>query len=172
MNQKSLAYSEQVVAPCFSCGALAPEIEGPTHKYLLSSPGCWALYGEVLARDYGEYDYPPVHRLVVDAYAVQHPGKPMRQAVQSVAVHLIGLYLSLEKGMEAKQVTQAIGRATQFSEKFVWLNPPGSMGSITVADVVKIKTLEEYDRLGRDWARSAWEAWAVHHAQIRKWSQR
>ena len=166
-----LAAMNEKLIPCFSCGALAPDIEGPSHKYMLSSPGCWALYGEILARDYSEFKYPPVHRLVVDAYAVQHPGKPMRQAIQSVVVHLIGLCLSIEKGMEAKQVTQAIGRATQFSEKFVWLDPPGNMGSITVADAVKTKTLEEYDRQGRAWARSVWEAWAVHHAQIRKLSR-
>ena len=157
--------------PCFSCGALVPDIEGPTHRYLLSLHGCWAAYGEILARDYSEFNYPPVHRLVVDAYAVQHPGKPMRQAIQSVAVHLIGLYLSLEKGLDAKKVTQAIGRATQFSEGFVWLDPPANMGSITVADVVRTRTLEEYDCLGRDWAKSAWDAWGMHHALIRKWSQ-
>jgi hypothetical protein len=155
---------------CFSCGALVPDIEGPTHKYILSSPGCWAVYGMILARDYSEFNYPPVHRLVVDAYAVQHPGKPLRQAIQSVAVHLIGLYLSIEKGMESKKVTQALGRATQFSENFVWLEPPKTIGLLTVADVVKSKTLQEYDGLGREWARSAWEAWSIHHAQIKKWS--
>lgn len=95
----------------------------------------------------------------------------MWQAIQSVTVHLIGLYLSLEKGMDAKQVTQAIGRATQFSDKFVWLDLPKSMGFITVADVVKTKTLDEYESLGRDWAMAAWEAWSIHHTQIRKWSQ-
>lgn len=159
------------LVPCFSCGAPVLDMEGPTHKYLLASPGCWALYGEILARDFSEYNYPPVHRLVVDAYAVQHPGKPMRQAIQSVAVHLIGLYLSIEKGMDPKSVTRAIGRATEFSNGFVWLDPPKSVGTITVADVVKTNSLEEYDRLGRDWARSAWDAWAVHHAQVRKWAQ-
>jgi hypothetical protein len=134
MSQNDLAYSEPEkgsakLVPCFSCGALAPDMDGVTHKYVLSSPGCWALYGEILARDYSEYNYPPVHRLVVDAYAVQHPGKQIRQAIQSVAVHLIGLYLSLEKGMDAKQVTQAIGRATQFSGRFIWLDPPKGWGS-------------------------------------------
>ena len=157
--------------PCFSCGALAPDIEGPTHKYMLSSPGCWALFGEILARDYTEYNYPPVHRLVVDAYAVQHPGKPIRQAIQSVAVHLIGLYLSLEKGMDAKNVTRAIGRATESSDRFFWLDPPEFVGALTVAQAVETGSLDEYDRLGRDWAKSAWEAWAVHHTQIRKWSE-
>src|SRR5689334_8865642 len=148
---------------CFSCGALVPDIDGPTHKYLLSSPGCWALYGEILVRDYKEYHYPAVHRAVVDTYAVQHPGKPMRQSIQSVAVHLIGLYLFVEKRMDAKKITQAIGHATQFSDRFVWLDPPTNLGTITVADVAKATTFEEYDHLAREWAKSAWEVWSIHH---------
>lgn len=163
MNEKTV--------PCFSCGGRAPDIDGPTHRYLLSSPGCWAHYGQILARDYSEYNDPPVHRLVVDAYAVQHPGTPGRQAIQSVAMDLIGLYLSLEKNMQAKRVSGAIGRATRLSDRFVWLEPPASLGAITVADVVKTRTLEEYDRLGREWARSAWEAWAMHHDRIEKWAE-
>jgi hypothetical protein len=54
-------------------------------------------YTEKLAREYGGNDYhQPIHRLKVDGYAVQHPGKPVRQAIQSVAVHLISLYYVLE----------------------------------------------------------------------------
>lgn len=33
----------------FGCGALAPDQDGPVHKYMLSAPGCWTLYGSVLA---------------------------------------------------------------------------------------------------------------------------
>ncbi len=156
--------------PCFSCGALVPNIEGPTHKYMLSSPGCWSTYGTLLARDYGEYGYPIVHRLSVDAYAVQHPGQPNRQAIQSVAVHLIGLYYSLERGLPADQVTRAIVRATQFSERFTWLEPPKSMGPVTVADAANAESLEAYQRIAKEWASSAWEAWRAHQAQIRIWA--
>src|SRR5436190_1879442 len=41
--------------PCIGCGVLTPDADGPTHPYLGASPGCWAVYGEVLAREYGEY---------------------------------------------------------------------------------------------------------------------
>ncbi len=156
--------------PCFSCAALVPDVEGPTHKYMLSSPGCWATYGIVLARDFGEYSYPAVHRLSVDSCAVQHPGKPNRQAIQSVAVHLIGLYCSLEKGLPAAQVTAAIGRATRVSDQFVWLEPPASMGPITVVDAANANSLEAYQRVAKEWAHSAWEAWSAHHAQITAWA--
>lgn len=38
---------------CVGCGGLFPEMDGPTHRYMESSPGCWAAYGEVLARERG-----------------------------------------------------------------------------------------------------------------------
>ena len=156
--------------PCFSCGALVPNIEGPTHKYMLSSPGCWAVYGTLLARDYGEYGYPEVHGLSVDTYAVQHPGKPNRQAIQSVAVHLIALYYLLEKGLPEAQAIRIRSRAAQFSDQFTWLDPPASMGKITVVDAANADGLEAYQRMAREWAQSAWEAWSAYHDQIRKWA--
>ena len=94
--------------PCVGCGALVPDVAGPTHPYIGASRGCWAIYGEVLAKEYGEYGYPPVHGLTVDAYAAQHPGTPSRQAIQSVAVHLIALYLVLERGYGFARATEAL----------------------------------------------------------------
>jgi hypothetical protein len=48
--------------------------------------------------EYGPLDYPDVHRLTVDTYAVQHPGRPTPQTIQSVTVHLISLSCVLERG--------------------------------------------------------------------------
>ena len=87
-----------MIVLCPDCGALTPDVDGPTHPYVGASVGCWAMYGEVLAKEYGEYRYPSVHRLTVDAYSVQHPGTPSRRSIQSVAVHLVSLYLVLERG--------------------------------------------------------------------------
>src|SRR2546426_1032303 len=94
---------------CVGCGALVPAVDGPIHPYIGASPGCWRTYGEVLAREYGEYAYPAVHRLTVDAYAAQHPGVPGRRSSQSVAVHLMSLCLVLEQGLEPGAATRAIG---------------------------------------------------------------
>jgi hypothetical protein len=50
---------------------------GKPHKYIGAVAGCWEIYGEILAKEYGEYGYPELtHRLTVDTYAVQHPGTP------------------------------------------------------------------------------------------------
>lgn len=38
--------------PCFNCGAVVPAIDELIHGYMLSSPGCWAVHGGVLAREY------------------------------------------------------------------------------------------------------------------------
>lgn len=84
--------------PCRGCGALVPCGDGPTHRYIGASPGCWAVFGEVLAREYSDRRYWPVYQLTVDAYAVQHPGEPSRQTIQSAAIHLISLYSVLEAG--------------------------------------------------------------------------
>src|SRR5690349_15169292 len=66
---------------CVGCGAMVPDIDGPTHRYLGASPGCWQIYGEVLA---GKDGVMP-HRLLVDVYAAQHPGVEGKQSSQSVA---------------------------------------------------------------------------------------
>lgn len=157
---------------CIGCGGLVPEMEGPTHRYMESSPGCWHLYGQVLAREYGDPVYAALHRLTVDAYAVQHPGRPSPQAVQSVCVHLLSLCLVLERGLAATYATRVIGEATRAKERFYWLNPPASLGEITVADVAGASAPHQHEERVREWAQSAWSAWAEHHTTVRSWCLR
>src|SRR3990172_11930020 len=114
---------------CIGCGAMFEDREGPTHRYMESSPGCWAVYGEVLAREYGDVSYASLHRLTVDAYAVQHPGRPSPQSTQSVALHLMSLCLVLERGVEPARATAFLQVAARDKQRFVWLAPAGSLGS-------------------------------------------
>ena len=150
-----------------------PEIEGPTHRYLGASPGCWAVYGEVLEKEYGDYlRYAPVHRLTVDAYAAQHPGVPSPQSIQSVAVHLIRLHLVLERGLRPERANAAMQWTVSRSKRFVWLDPPVSLGEITILDVRDAKDPDEHIERVREWARLEWEAWAPHHETVRRWADR
>lgn len=89
---------------CIGCQAEFAQIDGPTHEYVLSSPGCWAAYGEVLAREYSDYRPTRLHRLTVDTYAVQHPGVNVPAARRSVGLHLSRLYLLLEAGWSTNGV--------------------------------------------------------------------
>jgi hypothetical protein len=131
-----------------------------------------AIYGEVLAREYGEYAYPPVHRLTVDAYAAQHPGVPSRRSIQSVAVHLIGLHLILERGYEPGRATAAIRGVLARGQDFVWLDPPASPGAVTVLDVFEARGLAEHTERVEEWAGSVWEAWEDPYDTVRRWTDR
>ena len=156
---------------CLGCGALVPDIEGSTHEYMLSTPGCWSLFNQVAVQQYEIASF-DLRRLAVDAYAVQHPGTTDRRAVQSVAVHLISLYFVLERGLTPTEATDKMRQALLDKSRFVWLRLPQSMGEITVVDVISVTDPVEHEALIKRWARSAWEAWSVHHAQIRKWTDR
>lgn len=154
---------------CFSCGGEYPDIKGPVHRYMKSSPGCWAVYGEVLAREYGNPEFFQVHRLTVDAYAVQHPGSTDRQSIHSVGVHLVRLCLFLEHGLSVENANHAMLEAATKKHRFAWLEPPESMGAITAADVAKAGSAAEHEALVRAWAQSSWDAWSFHHPTIRSW---
>ena len=70
------AVTERSFELCPGCGLSLPVVEGPTHPYIGASPSCWALFGQVIAREYGAPAYMKAHQTTVDAYAVQHPGRP------------------------------------------------------------------------------------------------
>jgi hypothetical protein len=155
---------------CPGCGSLFPDIEGPAHRYMESSPGCWAAYGEVLAREYGNPAlFGQVHRLTVDAYAVQHPGQPSPQSIQSVALHLISLCLILEYGATPQTATAALQEGARARGRYLWLPPPACPGSLTVAEVRSATEAATHDSMVRRWAAAAWSAWSPHHSTVRAW---
>ncbi len=157
-------------APCPGCGANLPAIEGPTHKYLEASPACWAAYCEVLAREFSDQElFLRVHRFTVDSYAVQHPGRPSPPSIQSVAVHLMSLCTLIEGGSTTAWAKMVIKEAVRVKGRFVWLQPPKSMGPVTVADVWGAQGTVAHEKAVKAWSRSAWEAWSPHHATIRSW---
>ncbi|HEX2125361.1 MAG TPA: DUF5946 family protein [Thermoleophilaceae bacterium] len=144
---------------CPGCGLVHPEREGPTHPYLVASPGCWAMYGEVLAREYGDPAYFRVHQLTVDTYAVQHPGRRERRTIQSLGLHLSSLCLVVERGGDPtagpRFHRRLAGRAG-----FDWLEPPEPRGRLTVADVRGAGDPGEHAAAVEAWARDVWAAWA------------
>ncbi len=156
---------------CPGCGATVPLAEEtPGHVYVGSAPGCWLLYSEVLAREYGDLRYTPAHQLTVDAYAVQHPGLPERRSAQSVAVHLVGLCLTLERGRGPLELPRLRQRLAAPRRVFPWLEPPASVGELTVSDIHAAESPQAHRALVERWARSAWEAWSPHHLRVRTWA--
>ena len=157
---------------CPGCGGLFPNVEGPIHEYMLSSPGCWAAYGHVLAREYASDALADVHRLSVDAYAAQHPGVPSPQSMKSVGVHLIRLCLTIERGFDVRASNRIMVAVSKVKGDFWWLDPPDSLGQMTVAEVVSAKGDDAHRAAVVRWARSVWEAWALHHDTVQEWASR
>lgn len=156
---------------CSGCGVELPAQDGPVHRYMESSASCWAKYGELLAREYQDPAYMPAHRLTVDTYAVQHPGRPSPQTIQSVAVHLISLHAVLELALSSAEATSLI-KVCADRGRFTWLAPPRGAYKLNVTHPLAARTASEHLAAVREWAASTWEAWAPHHAQVRAWAAR
>jgi uncharacterized protein DUF5946 len=148
---------------CIGCGGLIPDVDGPTHRYIGASPGCWAIYTELVA---GGLPASPLSALAVDAYAVQHPGVPGPQSTPSVWIHLTALQLSLEAGWRTDQLMRIRAAAAGAFDGWPWLEPPRSMGPVTVVDVADRGSSDA--NVVNAWVRGAWEAWRDHHSAVRQ----
>lgn len=154
---------------CIGCGGLFMACDGPVHDYMDSSPACWRAFCEVLAAEYAAPELQPVHRLSVDAYAVQHPGGDSRQAIQSVGLHLARLYIQLEHPRPPYETNDFMRRFASRKTTLERLKPPQRF-SITVADVAPFAGTRQHESKVRDWAHAAWSDWRVAHESVRRWA--
>ncbi|MGI3169687.1 DUF5946 family protein [Pseudooceanicola sp. C21-150M6] len=158
------------VTRCPGCGASLPGRDGPVHEYMISSPACWALFGEVLAAEYADPALRDTHRLSVDTYAVQHPGAPSdRRAVQSVGLHLARLYRRLGSDMTPEETNAVMTGFVGRKESLIQLNPPTAF-TMTVADIAPLIGGPGHSAAVRAWAERTWDDWAQHHDYIRDWA--
>lgn len=153
-----------------SCGAMVAPWDGPAHAYIGATPGCWRVYCEVIGAEYTSDASSLTRRLIVDAYAAQHPGVESRRAIQSVAGHLIALHLLLDQGRSADFVTSALVRAVEQSDRYRWLTPPDFAGTVNVAAIAAVGDVASRERIAREWAASVWDSWREHHGTVRGWA--
>lgn len=132
---------------CVGCGGAVPDVEGPTHAYMLASPGCWELYGRWAAeRAWSAQTAAVIAAHHVDCYAVQHPGgaESDRRQRQSIAVHLISLCRLLEFDQPVQEASRSRARTSQTVLTALsladWplLDPPESLGTTTIADLARV----------------------------------
>lgn len=144
-------------------------MDAPAHPYMTASPACWAAYGELLAADYADPDRMATHQLVVDAYAVQHPGGEDGRAVRSVGIHLMTLALFLEDGVDPA-LGARLHRRMVARPVFHRLDPPRpGPSAMTHLDVPRDGAAEAARKATYAWARDAWAAWAPAHATVDGW---
>jgi hypothetical protein len=146
-----------------------PVLNGPTHAYVGASPACWALYGQASTLSWGRSQHLPLDRLVLDAYGAQHPGKRQIRAVQSVAVHLLGLCTVLERGIEPRVAPTRDRRRVRRTLDLRWLDPPSPIGTLTVRGPLRARGVDEHAASVEAWARDVWAAWEPHHETVRSW---
>lgn len=152
---------------CHSCGAeTPPSPTGVTHAYLDASPGCWARYGEVLAREYADAHYFAVHAITVDAYAIQHPGTESAQTINSVNLHLASLYAHYRNHVEISQLSQLKQYLSQHKERFQWLPPAADLGKMTINDIWQAETAEQHRELVLQWGKIVLDCWRDYHGYI------
>ena len=156
------------VERCPGCGIALPVVTGVGHTYMLGSPSCWRSYGDLLAAQYADPRRMAFHQLVVDAYAVQHPGGSLPQQVQSVGIHLMTLALVLEDGA-GPESGPSLHRAMVMRPVFHQLTRPDSVGELTFDHVRLGGSVSLIQRSAWEWARSAGEAWAAHHETVDQW---
>lgn len=159
--------------PCVGCGGAVPDIDGPAHAYMESSPGCWQWFGELNAAGAYTADAADLVRgHAVDCFAAQHPGGAAvdRRQRQSVAVHLTALCLVREFGLPAGRLSRARQRmgATVLPRlglaDWPYLEPPPTLGPVTVADVRRADDLVGAVDV---WSAGVWQAWEMHHDTVR-----
>lgn len=165
--------------PCTGCGGPVPDVPGVTHAYIVSSPGCWAVYGELLAERLSTLPASETRGVQhVDCYGAQHADgvdRDRRQR-QSVAVHVLTLCLTLEHGFTAAQATRIRGRASRVVlpslglDDWPALAAPEQRGPTTVADVAAADDRDLPSVVAR-WGEDVWQAWSAQHGTVRKWAR-
>ena len=175
---------------CPGCGALFPPSDGPTHRYVGASAGCWALFNwfvttgggdttdllahsripEAPLRHQATADGPPLDALFGDAYGVQHHGADSPQAIQSVAVHLLNIH-----GIISGRTTRpgwALARALRTRGVFHELVPPSLGSALTVRHLFPGGgVLAPVTR--RQYVASVYERWmSLHRPTVERWYER
>ncbi|MBV9438936.1 MAG: serine/threonine protein kinase [Candidatus Eremiobacteraeota bacterium] len=132
------------------------------HAYINASPECWSVFGEVLAREFGNAAlFGRVHQLTVDAYLAQHPGGGHPD--KSIAIHLAGLFLVLERGLRPHEVAPCLQRLAGRVREWPHFVPPAGRYGVTVFDVA---LAEGHIAAVEEWARTVWAAWHARYAEI------
>lgn len=130
--------------------------------------GCQSIMDEQLALHFGNAAYFGVHRLLVDAYSLQHPDRYC-VSFKSLAAHLAHLCWTVERGGSRAVPSEAIRRWVERHPHLEKPPLPESRGTVTIADVARASTPAEHHRAVERWAAATWEAYAPLQSTARHW---
>jgi hypothetical protein len=144
------------MAACSECGA---EIEG-------GDEGCRQLMADLTVRSPDPRRL-VVRRIVVDAYALQHPASRCATD-KDIAGHLLSLCCALEYD-NSLAIQSGMNRWLRRARDLPALTPPSFRGGRTIVDADAARSIEEYIDNVRKWGLSVWEAWHPYHELVRGW---
>jgi len=135
-----------------------------------ASGECRALMNELSYYTLAHGDRAFIHQHLVDAYGAQH----VRQSKSTIgaAFALAGLYLALEKGFTGRQVQKMHMLMASKSKDWPRFEPPETVGTVTVADVLKVEPGPGRDEELMRWCASVWAAWSTEHERVRQMMDR
>ena len=146
------------VARCAGCGL---NIEGGTE-------GCQRLFEELVGRDFSDVRYGRLHGMLVDTYCLQHPDRYCVSG-KSLAAHLCGLCLIMERGGSRAQPHEPLRRWLDGPKKLDKPRLPARRGSITIAAIRDADGPEAHAVALDRWAKDVWAAYSTVHEQARTW---
>ena len=109
-------------------------------------------------------------RLLVDAYAMQHPKRACKSP-KSYAGHLAGLCCGVEYGGSEK-VHAAIQRWLSARADGIGLvrpQEPEYLGRLTIRHLYGVGVMSKSDPRLQEWAMDVWSAYASQHDIARRW---
>jgi hypothetical protein len=155
---------------CPRCKLVSPSCDIPPKNVLATSNGCWAKYGEILAREYSDPACMVIHHLTVDAYFAQHVAfEPSALAIASQNTHVIALYLNRCKGYDGAAMRAA--RAVIAKKAPVlgtWIEPPTDLSATNISELLAVTDAQDHLRLVESWTAAVWKAWEVRAPEIEK----
>ncbi|OKI85091.1 DUF5946 family protein [Micromonospora sp. CB01531] len=155
---------------CPGCGLTHTDRGLPVVPNRAATGECVAEAGAVQAAFYAP-DLLGYRQYVVDAYACLHADPSTRIGVQATALCLMTMDLYLECGQpvsEGSILHQEMIRTRP--DIFTPLPAPDLDGVLTQRHLLAAPH-SQYAALAAEWARSVWDAWSDHHAQVRAWNQ-
>ena len=170
-----LVEERRLVMPviCPGCGLSHEALDLPAPDELTATGECVFEYGTVSATFYTEPLLVSKRQHMVDAYACQHPAVTTRRAVQRTALSLMTLDLVFGAGMDVAHGPRAHQLMMRHHpDIFTPLVKPDMTGTLTYRHVAAVsEDLAAVVVAQEEWARSVWNAWVEHHAQVRAWNE-
>jgi len=129
---------------------------------------CQAEFEALQGRELAEPPTYASHRLMVDAYSMQHPERYCRSA-RSYAAHLTGLLAVMEHAGRP-EVLRALQQWLSDGPTLEKPQLPATRGALTIASAFAAPDRLAMERAIRAWGESAWAAYAPWHALARQWA--